>query len=233
VVRCIPSDQAFEAVHDAVCDGATVMVGGFGLVGQPLGLVAALGRSGRTGLTIISNNIGEPGRGLGALLRAGQLKRAVGSFFTSNPEVAQAYERDELEVTLLPQGTLSEAIRCGGAGIPAFYTPAGVGTLLAEGRPVAHFDGRDYLLERALRADVALVRAHRADRHGNLTYRKTARNFNPLMASAATHVIAEVDEIVDEFDDPDVIVTPHLYVDEVVLAERMPTGTEGGSIDGR
>src|SRR5438132_1054829 len=181
-----------------VRDGDVVMVGGFGLVGQPLRLVEALVGSGRKDLTVISNNVGEPGRGLGMLLREGQLRKAIGSFFTSNPEVAAAKREGRLDVELLPQGTLAEGIRCGGAGIPAFYTPTAVGTVLAEGKETRVFeDGRSYLLERALRANVALVHAYRADRFGNLVYRKTARNFNPIMATAADLVLVEVDEVVE------------------------------------
>jgi 3-oxoacid CoA-transferase A subunit len=199
-------------------DGDVVMVGGFGLVGQPLRLVEALVASERKDLTVISNNVGEPGRGLGQLLREGKLRKAIGSFFTSNPEVAAAKRDGRLDVELLPQGTLAEGIRCGGAGIPAFYTPTAVGTMLAEGKETRVFaDGRSYVLERALRANVALVHAHRADRLGNLVYRKTARNFNPMMATAADLVLAEVDEVVEVGElDADAIVTPHLYVDVVV-----------------
>jgi 3-oxoacid CoA-transferase A subunit len=211
----------FEDASTAVArvkDGDVLMVGGFGLVGQPLRLVEALVASGRRDLTIISNNVGEPGRGLGVLLREGKVRKAIGSFFTSNPEVAVAHREGRIEVQLLPQGTLSEGIRSGGAGIPAFYTPTAAGTVLAEGKETRVFeDGRTYVLERALRADVALVKAHRADRLGNLVYRKTARNFNPMMATAAELVIAEVDEVVEVGElDPDAVVTPHLYVDVVV-----------------
>jgi 3-oxoacid CoA-transferase A subunit len=211
----------FEDAPTAVArvrDGDVLMVGGFGLVGQPLRLVEALVASGRRDLTIISNNVGEPGRGLGVLLREGKLRKAIGSFFTSNPEVAVAHREGRIEVQLLPQGTLSEGIRSGGAGIPAFYTPTAAGTVLAEGKETRVFeDGRTYVLERALRADVALVKAHRADRLGNLVYRKTARNFNPMMATAAELVIAEVEEVVEVGQlDPDAVVTPHLYVGVVV-----------------
>jgi 3-oxoacid CoA-transferase A subunit len=211
----------FEDAATAIArvrDGDVLMVGGFGLVGQPLRLVEALVACGRRELTVISNNVGEPGRGLGVLLREGRLRKAIGSFFTSNPEVAVASREGRLEVQLLPQGTLAEGIRCGGAGIPAFFTPTAVGTLLAEGKETRVFeDGRSYVLERALRADVALVHAHRADRLGNLAYRKTARNFNPMMATAADLVLAEVDEVVEVGElDPDAIATPHLYVDVVV-----------------
>lgn len=217
MARLIGSD---EAVAQAVKDGMTLMVGGFGLVGAPLTLLRALNGSARKDLTIISNNLGEPGKGLGETLRLGRVRAAIGSFFTSNPEVAEARSRGELEVTLIPQGTFAEAIRAGGAGLGGFYTPTGVGTLLAEGKEVREIGGRTFLLQGPLRADVALVRAHRADRLGNLIYYKTARNFNPIMATAADVVIAEVDEIVDAGRlDPEAIITPHLYVDYVVVAE--------------
>ena len=199
-------------------DGAVIMVGGFGLVGSPLRLIDALVESGIGQLTIISNNLGEPGRGLGKLLRSGQVRKVIGSFFTSNPEVVQAYREGRLEVEILPQGTLAEAIRAGGAGIPAFYTPTGAGTLISEGREVREFDGRPCMLVRCLRADAALIKAHKADELGNLVYRKTARNFNPIMATAADYVVAEVDEVVPTGRlDPETIVTPHLFVDAVVL----------------
>lgn len=199
--------------------GATIMVGGFGLVGKPLALVEALlEQPGARDLTVISNNLGEPGRGLGAVLRAGRVRKAIGSFFTSNPDAVAAHRDGSLEVELLPQGTMAEAIRAGGAGIGAFYVRTGVGTKLAEGREVREIDGVPHLLQHALRADVALVRAKRADRIGNLVYDKTARNFNPDMATAADVVIAQVDEIVEVGAlDPEAIVTPHLLVDHLVL----------------
>ncbi len=213
--------SADEAVAVVIRDGMTIMVGGFGLVGAPLTLIRALNASDRKDLTIISNNLGEPGKGLGKTLRMGKVRRAIGSFFTSNPEVAEAKNRGDLDVTLLPQGTMSEAIRAGGAGLGGFYTPTGVGTLLAEGREVREIHGKRYLFQEPLRADVALVRAHRADRLGNLAYYKTGRNFNPMMATAAEVVIAEVDTIVDVGQiDPEAVVTPHLYVDYLVLAEE-------------
>jgi 3-oxoacid CoA-transferase A subunit len=212
---------AEEVVGLTVQDGMTLMVGGFGLVGAPLTLIRALNASPRKDLTIISNNLGEAGKALGKTLRQGKVRRAIGSFFTSNPEVAAARERGEIEITLLPQGTFSEAIRAGGAGLGGFYTPTGVGTLLAEGKEVREIGGKRYLLQEPLRADVALVRAHQADRLGNLVYYKTARNFNPMMATAADVVIAEVDEVVEVGGlDPEAIVTPHLYVDHLVLAEE-------------
>lgn len=212
--------QAEAAIAATVRDGMTLMVGGFGLVGAPLTLIRALNASPATNLTIISNNLGEPGKALGETFRLGKVRRAIGSYFTSNPEVAEAYARGAIEITLLPQGTFSEAIRAGGAGLGGFYTPTGVGTLLAKGKEVREFGGKAYLLEEPLRADVALVRAHKADGLGNLVYYKTARNFNPLMATAATTVIAEVDEIVEVGRlDPEAIGTPHIYVHSLVLAE--------------
>lgn len=208
-----------EAVA-AIRSGDTVMVGGFGLVGAPLTLIDALVESSDAGeLTIVSNNIGEPGRGLGKLLRQGRIKRGVSSYFTSNPEAVAAVNAGAIEATLLPQGTFAEAIRAGGAGIAGFYTPVGAGTVLAEGKEERLFDGVPHVLERPLRADVALVYAARADRLGNLWYRGTARNFNPLMATAARITIAEVGEILPVGAiEPESIHTPHLYVDELVLA---------------
>jgi 3-oxoacid CoA-transferase subunit A/3-oxoadipate CoA-transferase alpha subunit len=211
--------SAEEAVAH-VNSGDTVMVGGFGLVGAPLGLIDALvEHSDATDLTIVSNNIGEPGRGLGKLLRQGRIRRGISSYFTSNPEAVAAVNAGEIEATLLPQGTFAEAIRAGGAGIGGFLTPVGVGTLLAEGKEQRMVGGVPHVLEPPLRADVALVYAARADRLGNLWYRHTARNFNPLMATAARVTIAEAREILDVGElDPESIHTPHLYVD--VLVER-------------
>jgi 3-oxoacid CoA-transferase A subunit len=199
--------------------GDVLMVGGFGLVGKPLAVVdALLDNPEACDLTVISNNLGEPGRGLGRLLREGRVRRAVGSFFTSNPEAVAAYGDGRLEVELRPQGTLAEAIRAGGAGIAAFYVRTSVGTLLAEGKEVRDFDGVPHVLERALRADVALIRARAADGLGNLVYDKTARNFNPDMATAADLVIAQVDEVVPVGElDAESIVTPHVLVDHLVM----------------
>jgi 3-oxoacid CoA-transferase subunit A/3-oxoadipate CoA-transferase alpha subunit len=204
--------------------GDTVMVGGFGLVGAPLTLIAALLEAdGARDLTVISNNLGEPGRGLGKLLPARRVRKAIGSYFTSNREVVEAHLRGEIEVELLPQGTLAESIRAGGAGIGAFYVRTGAGTLLAEGKEERVIDGERYLLQFPLKADVALVRAHKADRLGNLAYLKTAQNFNPDMATAAKTVIAEVDEIVAVGDlKPEEIATPHLFVDHLVRSEGLP-----------
>ena len=206
-----------EAVRH-VKSGDTVMVGGFGLVGAPLTLIDALADlSDATDLTVVSNNIGEPGRGLGKLLRQGRIRRGISSFFTSNPEAVAAANAGELEATLLPQGTFAEAIRAGGAGIAGFYTPVGAGTLLAEGKEERIIGGVPHVLEEPIRADVALVYAARADSLGNLWYRHTARNFNPLMATAATIKIAEAGEIVAVGEiEPESIATPHLYVDHLV-----------------
>ena len=212
------------SVEEAVAlvePGSTVMVGGFGLVGSPLTILEALLSSeNATDLTTISNNVGEPGKGLGRLLLGGKIRRAIGSYFTSNPDVIERHRSGELETTLVPQGTLAEAIRAGGAGLGGFYTKTGVGSDLAEGREVREIDGELYLFEKPLRADIALIRAHRADALGNLTYYKTARNFNPDMATAAEVVIAEVDEIVEAGTlNPEHVVTPHPYVDNLVRAE--------------
>jgi len=210
-------DDPEEAVS-AIRSGDTVMVGGFGLVGAPLTLIDALVESSdATDLTIVSNNIGEPGRGLGRLLRQGRIRRGISSYFTSNPEAVAAVTEGRLEATLVPQGTFAEAIRAGGAGIAGFYTRVGAGTLLAEGKEERLFDGVPHVLERPIRADVALIHAARADTLGNLWYRRTARNFNPLMATAATTTIAEAREIVDAGAlEPESIHTPHLYVDRLV-----------------
>ena len=209
--------SAEEAVRH-VRTGDTVMVGGFGLVGAPLTLIDALAdHSDATDLTVVSNNIGEPGKGLGKLLRQGRIRRGISSFFTSNPEAVAAVNAGEIEATLLPQGTFAEAIRAGGAGIGGFFTRVGVGTALAEGKEERTIDGVPHLLEKPIRADVALVYAARADELGNLWYRHTARNFNPLMATAATLTVAEAGEIVGVGElEPEAVMTPHLYVDFLV-----------------
>ncbi|OLT12823.1 succinyl-CoA--3-ketoacid-CoA transferase [Pseudonocardia sp. CNS-139] len=196
------------------------MVGGFGLVGAPLTLIEGLlAHSTARDLTIISNNLGEPGRGLGRLLLEGRVRKAVGSFFTSNPDVVTAHQQGRLDVDLLPQGTLAEAIRAGGAGVGGFYTRTGWGTLLTAGREERVIRGEPHVYQESLHADVALVRARAADKLGNLVYAKTARNFNPDMATAADLVIAEVDQVLPVGAlDPEEIVTPHLHVDLLVLA---------------
>jgi len=210
---------AAEAVS-AIRSGDTVMVGGFGLVGAPLTLIDALvEESDATDLTIVSNNIGEPGRGLGKLLRQGRIRRGISSYFTSNPEAVAAVNAGEIEATLVPQGTFAEAIRAGGAGIGAFFTPVGAGTQLAQGKEERVIGGVRHVLETPIHADVALVYAARADTLGNLWYRRTARNFNPLMATAADVTIAEAGEILEVGElEPESVVTPHIYVDHLVAA---------------
>ncbi len=209
--------SAAEAVA-LIRTGDTVMVGGFGLVGAPLTLIDALvEESDATDLTIVSNNIGEPGKGLGKLLRQGRIRCGIASFFTSNPEAVAAVNAGQLEAKLLPQGTFAEAIRAGGAGIGGFYVPVGAGTLLAEGKETRLIDDVPHVLEWPLRADVALVYAARADELGNLWYRRTARNFNPLMATAAAITIAEAGEILPVGGlEAESVMTPHLYVDRLV-----------------
>jgi 3-oxoacid CoA-transferase A subunit len=212
---CTPEDAVAE-----IARGDVVMIGGFGLVGQPLTLVnALLDAPDARELTIISNNLGEPGRGLGRVLLDGRVRHAIGSFFTSNPDALSWQADDRVELTLMPQGTMAEAIRAGGAGIGGFYVRTAAGTLLAVGQEQRVIDGETYLFQRPLKADVALIRASRADELGNLTYSRTARNFNPEMATAARLVIAEVDEIVPAGSlAPEEIITPHAYVDLLVNA---------------
>src|SRR5580698_10431392 len=188
--------SADEAVADIV-SGSTIMLGGFGLCGIPENLIAALVRKGVTGLHTISNNMGVDGFGMGLMLEAGMIASHTGSYVGENKLLEDKVIKGELDLRLIPQGTLAERIRAGGAGIPAFYTPAGVGTIVADGKETREFDGKMYLLERWLRADFALVKAWKGDRTGNLVYRKTARNFNPMMAAAARITIAEVEELVE------------------------------------
>lgn len=206
-----------EEVIKKIKSGDTVMVGGFGLVGAPLSLIDELTRHDVNQLTVISNNLGEPGRGLGILLRQGKIKKAIGSYFTSNREVGDFFNQGKLDIQLMPQGTMSESIRAGGAGIGGYYTKTSAGTELAKGKEVREMNGELYVLELPLKANVALVKAAKADTLGNLVFYKTARNFNPLMATAAEYVIAEVDEIVEAGElSPEEIITPHLFVDAIV-----------------
>ncbi|HVW84561.1 MAG TPA: CoA transferase subunit A [Bryobacteraceae bacterium] len=212
--------SAYEAVSD-IADGATVMLGGFGLCGIPENLIAALVERKVKGLHTISNNMGVDGFGMGLLLEAGMIESHLGSYVGENKLLESRVLAGELRVTLIPQGTLAERIRAGGSGIPAFYTPAGAGTIVAEGKEVREFDGRPYLLERGLTADFALIKAWKGDRMGNLVYRKTARNFNPMMATAAKITIAEVEELVEPGElDPDDIVTPGIYVKRIVKGAK-------------
>ena len=199
--------------------GATIMLGGFGLCGIPESLIAALIRKQLRNLHTISNNVGIDGFGLGLMLEAGMIASHIGSYVGENKLLEELVLSGKLQITLVPQGTLAERIQAGGAGIPAFYTPTGVGTIVAENKETREFNGRLYLLEHALTSDFALIKAWKADRLGNLTYRKTARNFNPVMATAARFTIAEVEEIVEPGTlDPDAIITPGIYVKKVVLA---------------
>jgi 3-oxoacid CoA-transferase subunit A len=209
--------SADEAIRD-IQDGATLMVGGFGLCGVPEDLIEALARKGIKDLTTISNNAGVDEYGLGKLLSKGQIKKHIGSYVGENKMFEQMVLSGKVQLELNPQGTLAERIRAGGAGIPAFFTPTGAGTIVAEGKEVRDFNGRPHVMERALRADFALIKAWKADRWGNLTFRKTARNFNPVMATAAKVTIAEVEEIVEPGElDPDRVHVPSVYVKRVVL----------------
>ncbi|AMA73746.1 MULTISPECIES: CoA transferase subunit A [Aneurinibacillus] len=208
---------SIEEALSGIQDGATIMVGGFGLVGIPEKLILGLRDLGVKDLTIISNNCGVDDWGLGVLLHNKQIKKMISSYVGENKEFERQFLSGELEVELVPQGTLAERIRAGGAGIPAFYTPAGVGTPLAEGREVRVFNGKEYLLETALTADFALVKAQKGDTMGNLIYNKTARNFNPMMAAAGKITIAEVEELVEPGElDPDHIHTPSVYVQRII-----------------
>ena len=216
--------QDIQEVLSCIENGHTVMVGGFGLIGAPLTLINGLTKKDVKDLTIISNNLGESGKGLGILLNQNKIKKGIGSYFTSNRDVGEKYQKGEIELQLLPQGTLAESMRAGGAGIGGYYTTTGVGTQLAEGKEEREINGVKYIFEPAIRADVALIRAHKADKFGNLVYYKTARNFNPLMATAANIVIVEVDKIVEPGElAAEEIVTPHLYVDYIVEAQQILT----------
>lgn len=212
--------SADEAVKE-IQDGATLMVGGFGLVGIPEQLILALVNKGVKDLTVISNNCGVDDWGLGLLLKNKQIKKMIGSYVGENKEFERQVLSGEIEVELTPQGTLAEKIRAGGAGIPAFFTPAGVGTPIAEGKEIRTYDGKEYVLEEALRADFALIRAAKADKFGNLIYNKTAQNFNPMMAAAGKFTIAEVEEIVETGDlDPATVHTPSIYVQGLLQADQ-------------
>jgi len=208
--------SAEEAIAD-IADDATIMLGGFGLCGIPENLIAGLVGKGLRNLHTISNNMGVDGFGMGLMLEAGMIASHTGSYVGENKLLEELVIAGRLKVTLVPQGTLAERIRAGGAGIPAFFTPTGVGTIVAEGKEVREFDGRPHVMELALTADFALIKAWKGDRLGNLVYRKTARNFNPVMATAARCTIAEVEELVEPGAlDPDLIVTPGIYVSRIV-----------------
>jgi 3-oxoacid CoA-transferase subunit A len=225
--------SADEAVA-GVFEGATIMLGGFGLCGLPENLIAALIRKGVKGLHTISNNMGVDGFGMGLMLEAGMIASHIGSYVGENKLLESKVLSGELKVTLIPQGTFAECIRAGGAGIPAFYTPTGVGTIVAEGKETREFDGRRYVLERALTADFAFVRAWRGDRLGNLVYRKTARNFNPMMATAARVTIAEVEELVEPGEiDPDQVMTPGIYVKKIFKGQKYERRIERRTVQKR
>ena len=208
-----------EAIRD-IPDGATLMVGGFGLCGIPENLIRALVRKGTMNLTTISNNVGVDGFGMGLLLAAGQIRRHIGTYVGENKLLEQMVIEKTIDLELVPQGTFSERIRAGGAGIPAFYTPTGFGTIVAENKETRDFDGRMYVMERGLKADFAFVKAWKGDKQGNLVYRKTARNFNPMMAAAAKITIAEVEHLVEVGElDPDNVHTPGIYVKRIFQGE--------------
>jgi 3-oxoacid CoA-transferase A subunit len=213
--------SADEAVRD-VADGSTLVVGGFGLCGIPENLINALVKRGVKGLTCVSNNAGVDDWGLGLLLQTKQIRKMVSSYVGENAEFERQYLAGELEVEFVPQGTLAERMRAGGAGIPAFFTPAGYGTIVAEGKETRDFDGRMYVMERGIVGDFSFVAAWKGDRYGNLVYRKSARNFNPMAATAGKICIAEVEELVDVGSlDPDNVHTPGIFVHRVVVAPRV------------
>ncbi|MFX1677939.1 CoA transferase subunit A [Mitsuaria sp. CC2] len=213
--KLFPSAQA--ALDGIVKDGQLLAVGGFGLCGIPEALIAALRDSGAKGLTVISNNAGVDGFGLGQLLETRQIRKMISSYVGENKEFERQYLANELELEFTPQGTLAEKLRAGGAGIPAFFTRTGVGTLVAEGKEIREFDGQQYVMERALNPDVALVKAHIADKSGNLIFRRTARNFNPACAMAGQVTVVEVEQIVEVGElDPDSIHLPGIYVHRIV-----------------
>jgi 3-oxoacid CoA-transferase subunit A len=212
--------NSYEAIRD-VPDGATIMIGGFGLCGIPENLIRALARRGTKNLTTISNNVGVDGYGMGLLLSAGQIRRHIGSYVGENKLLEHMVLEKTIDLELAPQGTFSERIRAGGAGIPAFFTPTGFGTIVADNKETRDFDGRMYVMECALKADFAFVKAWKGDKWGNLVYRKTARNFNPMMATAAKITIAEVEHLVEVGEiDPDLVHTPGVYVKRIFQGEQ-------------
>jgi 3-oxoacid CoA-transferase subunit A len=209
--------DAAAALDGLLRDGITVMAGGFGLCGIPEKLILAIRDSGAKGLTVVSNNAGIDGAGLGLLLETRQIRKMISSYVGENRLFAELYLKGELDLEFNPQGTLAERIRAGGAGIPAFFTKTGVGTLVAEGKELREFDGETYVMERGIVADLAVVHAWKGDREGNLVYRKTARNFNPMIATCAAVTVAEVEELVEVGElDPDLVHTPGIYVDRII-----------------
>ncbi|MEY3260514.1 MAG: hypothetical protein RIT46_1343 [Pseudomonadota bacterium] len=213
--------DADAALAGLLFDGMTVMAGGFGLCGIPENLIAAMRLAGVRDLTVISNNCGIDGFGLGILLESGQIKKMISSYVGENKLFEKLYLSGELELEFNPQGTLAERIRAGGAGIPAFFTKTGVGTLVSEGKEIRNFDGDDYVMERGLVADLSIIKAWKGDTEGNLIYRKTARNFNPMMATAGKACVVEVEHLVEPGQlDPDHIHTPGIYVDRIIAGAR-------------
>ncbi|MBV6728038.1 CoA transferase subunit A [Nocardioides daeguensis] len=219
-------DDPRTAIAERVRDGMTIAVGGFGLCGVPRDLIEAVRDSGVRDLTIVSNNMGVDGKGLGVLLENNQVRKVVASYVGENKLFAQQYLDGALEVEFCPQGTLAERLRAGGSGIAGFYTRTGVGTEVAEGKPHEVFDGETFVLERGIVADLALVHAHTADAEGNLRYRATARNFNPLVAMSGRVCIAEAEQVIDGFLDPDQVITPGIFVDVIVRASERPKDIE-------
>jgi 3-oxoacid CoA-transferase subunit A len=223
--RIASADAAIEKIHD----GATILMGGFGLCGIPENLIAAVRRKGTKDLTIVSNNAGIDDFGIGLLLQNRQVKKMISTYVGENKLFEKLVLSGELQVELNPQGTLAERLRAGGAGIPAFYTPTGYGTMVAEGKEVREFNGRPHLLVPALRGDFAFVKAWKGDRWGNLVYRKTARNFNPVVATAADYVMAEVEELVELGQlEPDSVHTPGIFVDAIFQGTSYLKPTEPG-----
>lgn len=226
--------SAGEALHDVLRDGMVLAIGGFGLSGIPADLIDAVRASGVKDLTVVSNNMGVDGKGLGVLLEAGQVRKVIASYVGENKLFAEQFLAGVLEVEFSPQGTLAERLRAGGAGIPAFYTKTGVGTLIAEGKPLADFDGETYLQERGIVANVALVKAWRADTLGNLEYRFTARNFNPVVATAGRVTIAEAEVIVEPGEiDPNHVITPGVYVQRLIQASARVKDIEQRTVRSR
>lgn len=211
--------SAADALDGVVSDGMIVAVGGFGLSGIPTNLISALRDTGVKDLTIVSNNMGVDGKGLGLLLENNQVRKVLASYVGENALFAQQFLDETLDVEFVPQGTLAERLRAGGAGIPAFYTPTGVGTPVAEGKESKVIDGREYILEHGIVADLALVRAWRADPEGNILYRLTARNFNPLVATSSKMTVVEAEEIMTDYIEPDRVMTPSVFVQRVVAVE--------------
>ena len=230
-------DKRIASADEAIKDlrhGMTILMGGFGLCGIPENLIAAVQRKGTRDLIVVSNNAGVDGFGIGILLENRQVKKMVSTYVGENKLFEQLVASGELQLELNPQGTFAERIRAGGAGIPAFYTPTGYGTMVAEGKETREFDGRQYVMERGIRGDFAFVKAWKGDRWGNLIYRKTARNFNPMMATAADYVIAEVEELVEMGAlDPDNVHTPGLYVNAIFQGPRYEKRIERRTVRGK